>query len=196
MEAKVLSPQNMLLGKLPTQYDFLAKEGGPLILLEFLKIYGVVEKPGPADNPVILAWAKEVGVSGWYKHDITPWCGLAMAIAAKRGKKKLPPSPLWAKAWTAFGKVTKTPMLGDVLIFKRAGGGHVGIYVAEDSECYHVLGGNQSDKVSIIRMGKWRLYAARRPNYINQPKNVRRIILNTYGEVPGDHLSISEHTLE
>ena len=36
-------------------------------------------------------------------------------------------------------------MLGDILTFKRNGGGHVGLYVGEDKDCYHVLGGNQGN---------------------------------------------------
>jgi hypothetical protein len=42
--------------------------------------------------------------------------------------------------------------LGDVLAFVRNGGGHVGLYVDEDASAYHVLGGNQSDRVSITRV--------------------------------------------
>lgn len=198
---RILSPTNTLLGKLPTQYSFLATEGGPRILVEFLKIYGVIEKPGPGDNPVILSWAKETGVANIYKHDLTPWCGLAMGVVAKRAGKEIPKdlkggNILGARNWTAFGKETPIAMLGDVLIFKRTGGGHVGIYVAEDDECYHVLAGNQGDKVSISRWNKCNLYAVRRPKYINQPANVRRIILNTVGEVPNNFLSKSEKTLE
>jgi len=50
-------------------------------------------------------------------------------------------------------------MLGDVLIFTRGIGGHVGIYVREDDKCYHVLGGNQSDSVYITSKGKERCIA-------------------------------------
>lgn len=197
----ILSPKNILLGQLPSQYSFLALEGGPRILLEFLKIYGVIEKPGSGDNPVILSWAKEMGVANIYKHDLTPWCGLAMGIAAKRAGKEFPKELkggdiLGARNWTAFGKETPIAMLGDVLVFKRTGGAHVGIYVAEDAECYHVLAGNQGDKVSISRWNKCNLYAVRRPKYINQPSNVRRIILDNLGEVHDNFLSISERTLE
>ena len=67
-------------------------------------------------------------------------------------------------------------MLGDVLVFARGNGGHVGIYVGEDFEAFHVLGGNQSDRVSIARKPKARALGARRcPWRINQPQNVRRI---------------------
>jgi hypothetical protein len=58
--------------------------------------------------------------------------------------------------WNGFNK-EKTMMLG-VLTFKRKGGGHVGIYVGEDSKCYHVLGGNQSNMTIRIEKSRctWR----------------------------------------
>ncbi len=72
-------------------------------------------------------------------------------------------------------------MLGDVLIFARNGGGHVGLYAGEDDDAWHTLGGNQSDAVNIKRIAKGRLYAARRPAYRAQPANVRRIRLAANG---------------
>jgi uncharacterized protein (TIGR02594 family) len=154
------------------------------MLLEFLKIYGVTEVPGVKDNPVILEWAKETGLDTSYKHDATAWCGLAMAVVAKRAGKELPPTPLWALNWAQFGnKVTDGAKLGDILLFKREGGGHVGLYVGEDDDCYHVGGGNQSDTTNIVRKSKDRLYAIRRPVYINQPPNVRRINLSPEGSI-------------
>jgi hypothetical protein len=73
------------------------------------------------------------------------------------------------------------PMLGDVLVFVRNGGGHVGLYVGEDETAFHVLGGNQSDAVNIKRIAKRRLYAARWPTYRAEPVNVRQIPLAPNG---------------
>jgi len=42
--------------------------------------------------------------------------------------------------------------------------GHVGFYAGEDERAYHVLGGNQSDSVSITRIPKDRLLEARWPS--------------------------------
>ena len=58
-------------------------------------------------------------------------------------------------------------------MFQRESGGHVGFYVAEDATAYHVLGGNQSNKVCITRVAKDRLLAARRPKYNVQPASVK-----------------------
>ena len=73
-------------------------------------------------------------------------------------------------------------MLGDVLTFKRDGGGHVGIYVGEDRTHYHVLGGNQSNQVNVMRIAKTRLHQARRTKWkIAQPANVRVVNLSSQG---------------
>lgn len=168
---------------LPKQYAWLAKEPGPKMIVEALKEFGTIEGSGAADNPKILAWAREVNIP-WYKHDDTPWCGLFMAVIAQRAGKDKPADFLRALAWQKFGNASKVASLGDVLVFKRTGGGHVGLYVGEDDLCYHVLGGNQSNKVSIKRIEKSRCVAVRRLIYsIGKPKNVRPIILSPTGKI-------------
>lgn len=168
---------------LPPAYAWLGREPGPKMLTEALALYGTLEAPGPKDNPTILAWAKEVGLAKTYSHDSIPWCGLFMAVVASRAGKPVVDSPLWALSWADFGKPSPAPMLGDVLTFKRNGGGHVALYVGEDSAAYHCLGGNQSDKVCFTRIAKSRLYRARRPDYNVQPSNVRRVILASNGKL-------------
>jgi uncharacterized protein (TIGR02594 family) len=106
-----------------------------------------------------------------------------MAVIAKRAGKDVPKSPLWALSWATFGKPANRPMLGDVLTFKRNGGGHVSLYVGEDSSGYHCLGGNQSDAVTITRIAKSRLHSARRPIYNVQPANVRSVTLASTGAI-------------
>ena len=168
---------------LPSRYAWLAREPGPKMIVEALKLFGTMEKPGAANNPTIVAWAQEVGgeVADVYKADSIPWCGLFMAVVAKRAGKEPPKHPLWALSWSAFGARSSAPALGDVLVFTRSGGGHVGLYVGEDASAFHVLGGNQSDRVCITRIAKARLYVARRPLYRVQPANVRPIHLEATG---------------
>ena len=79
-------------------YNWLKKESAPRMLLEALKLYGVTEKAGSGNNPEILSWAKETGLKQ-YTQDETPWCGLFMAVIAKRAGKSLHKSPLWARDW-------------------------------------------------------------------------------------------------
>jgi uncharacterized protein (TIGR02594 family) len=175
---------------LEAKYQWLEQEKGPVMILKALELYNTTEAKGAVNNPVILKWAKEVGgtVANVYKADEIPWCGLFMAVVAKRAAKQVVKDPLWALNWGTFGKYTDTPMLGDVLVFVRKTSegktaGHVGLYVGEDTTCFHVLGGNQSDKVCITRIEKSRLYAARRPNYNIQPANVRKILLSSSGSI-------------
>lgn len=168
--------------KLPKAYEWLNNEPGPKMLLEAIKLYGTIEIPGAADSPTLLAWSKELGMSQSYTHDSIPWCGLFVAICASRAGWSTPVNRLWALSWAQWGTHSAVPMLGDVLTFKRAGGGHVSLYVGEDSTHFHILGGNQSDKVCIVRKAKSQLYEARRaPWRISQPDNVRKVILSSTG---------------
>src|SRR5688500_7561828 len=162
---------------LPKKYQWLAKEPGPKMVLHALAEYGTLETAGAGNNPKIIRWAEEVAgsVDDVYKADSIPWCGLFMAVVAKRAGKIPPKDPLWALNWGTFGVKTDKAMLGDVLVFVRNGGGHVGIYVGESKDTYHVLGGNTADQVKIAEISKKRLYTVRRPQYINQPENVRKI---------------------
>lgn len=175
---------------LEEKYKWLSREPGPIMIKKALELYDTLEKSGTANNPVIIAWAKEIGgkVADVYKADEIAWCGLFIAVVAQRSSKQVVKDPLWALNWGTFGKYTDTPMLGDVLVFTRKTSdgktaGHVGLYVGEDATCYHVLGGNQSDKVCISRKEKIRLYTSRRPNYNIQPANVRKIILSSSGQI-------------
>lgn len=164
-------------------YEWLWREPAPLMLVELRKLYGTLEGAGVADNPVIRGWAREIGEPG-YRHDETPWCGLAQAIAAKRAGWDYRPhdNPLWARNWMDWGDKVSRPMLGDVLVFPRGAGGHVTMYVGEDDACYHCLGGNQSNALNIVRKPKAPLLAARRAHWrAVQPTNVRRIFLNPAG---------------
>lgn len=162
----------------PKGYEWLGTLGPlPRTIAEALALHGTLEAPGAADNPVILAWAKEVGkdVAAAYGHDSVPWCGLFAAVVVKRAGKVVISGPLWARNWARFGEKADMPALGDVLVFARAGGGgHVGFYVAEDESAFHVLGGNQGDRVSIARVARSRCIAARRPYFkIARPASVK-----------------------
>jgi len=169
---------------LPAQYKWLLKEAGPRILVEGLKTYGTIEKPGPGNNPSIIQWARDVGLDRVYTSDSTAWCGLWMAYVAKQAGFDDPLNPLWARNWLNFGTPQKIAMLGDVLVFSRGNSGHVGLYVGEDDTAYHVLGGNQSDQVMIKRILKNRLLGIRRcPWRVNQPKNVRVVKLAATGSI-------------
>lgn len=165
-------------------YSFLQEEKSPKILVEAVKMLGTKEVVGKQHNPVILAWAKELGLDKVYTADEIPWCGLAVAYAAYKAGVQVVDKPLWALSWANYGTKVTEPMLGDILTFKRDGGGHVGIYVGEDKDCYHVLGGNQGNAMSVTRILKSRLYQARRTAWkVAQPASVRKVLLDAKGTI-------------
>ena len=173
---------------LPKQYAWLANEPGPRILTEILKLYGTIETPGPESNPLILSWAKEIGLEHVYKDDEIPWCGLTVAYAAAQAGWDYAPrgNSLWARNWLAWGNPVALgqEMLGDVLVFMRGSAGHVAIYVGEDADHFHILGGNQGDEVNIKRKLKSELLSGRRsPWRIIQPPNVRKVMMAANGPV-------------
>lgn len=167
---------------LPAQYKWLESlDGTPKTIILAADQIGVAEVVGRGSNKTIIAWRDTLNLGGvkidGYSDDDIPWCGLFVAIICllRMGNPaEVVKDPLWARNWAKYGLKTDKPSLGDVLVFERAGGGgHVAFYVAEDSSCYHILGGNQGNKVSITRIEKHRLLAARRPPYKVMPAAVR-----------------------
>lgn len=172
--------------ELKENYKWLLEIDPPKMVKEFLNIYGIKEEEGDEDNPEILEWAKETCCDEIYVHDETAWCGLAMAVIAKRAGKEPPEGFLWALNWCKFGQHVsfKDAALGDILAFTRKAGGHVGLYISEDENAYHVAGGNQSDMVSIARIAKDRLYCVRRPIWkVSQPESVKKYYVSSNGSL-------------
>ena len=138
------------------------------------RLLGVEEGAGPVVNPFIIDWARQEGgwVERFYQDDEIPWCGLFVCHCLHSVGIAGPKNPLSALAWADWGTELGADDLcqGAVLVFKRAGGGHVGFYVGEDpdGQALHVLGGNQSDRVSITRIPRARLFAARWPQGVPQ----------------------------
>lgn len=165
------------------QYNYLEKELSPKVIVEAIKFDGVQEIVGAQNNPVIMGWAKELGLKE-YINDEIPWCGLFAAKVVKDAGFTPVEKPLWAANWSKFGTKQTQAMLGDILVFTRPGGNHVGFYVGEDSLYYHVIGGNQSNKVNVVRIQKSRCTAIRRCNWkMFQPENIRKIKLSPTGEI-------------
>lgn len=176
----------MPLLPLPNQYKWLYHEDSPRVLVAAIDLYGEREIKGAIHNLKILSWAKAVGkkLGISVTNDELPWCGTFMAYCVKSAGYEPPAIAVRAKSWLNFGTVQNNAMLGDILVFDRVGGGHVGLYVGEDETHYHVLGGNQGDAVSIFRIAKYRCTGIRRcPWKIKQPPNVRKILLSPIGTV-------------
>lgn len=167
-------------------YDYLKLEKSPQILVKALELIGTKEIIGHIHNDIIMSWARDLNIEKIYTADEIAWCGLFMAIVCQRANVATgitAKDALWALNWNKFGTKQKTAMLGDILTFKRnGGGGHVGVYVGEDKTCYHVLGGNQSNMVCITRIEKIRCAGIRRTAWkVSQPESVRSIAVNSNG---------------
>ena len=141
-------------------------DGGLVWFQEARRLLGVREAPGAASNQQILDWADDLDVH--YASDAIAWCGLFVAhcIGATLTEESLPANPLGARTWSRFG-VACEPTIGSVLVFWREARegwkGHVGFYSGEDDRAYRVLGGNQSDRVSLAWIAKSRLLDCRWP---------------------------------
>lgn len=98
-----------------------------------------------------------------------PWCGDAIetAMALTLPTEPLPSNPYLARNWLKFGVPLGRPALGAVIVFWRGSkagtSGHVGFYAGEDAQAYHVLGGNQSNAITIARLDKARVLGFRWP---------------------------------
>lgn len=152
-----------------------------------VKLLGTKEVPGSRSNKVIMSWADDIGgwVDGYYKNDGIPWCGLFVGHLMAANKIKITiKNLLSARAWGKFGFEVE-PCYGAIMVFSRSGGGHVGLYVSEDSKYYHILGGNQSDSVNVTKIAKSRFLSARWPTgYENLHQMYKgRIVKSFDGEV-------------
>lgn len=146
-------------------------------------------RPVLADAVTDLPWMKEARLvmgrhetrdhgllSRWLRSDgktlgdpaKLPWCGdfvetcLRLALPGEEFPGPLGENPYWARNWLRLGQSTPATY-GAVVVFERGKGGHVGFAVGEDATALHVLGGNQSDSVTIARISKARLLGARWP---------------------------------
>jgi uncharacterized protein (TIGR02594 family) len=123
---------------------------------------GLAETPGRETTPKIRQWLIQLGA--WWSDDSTPWCGVACAAWMREAGAPIPKHYYRAKAWLDWGTALTRPSLGCVAVFERRGGGHVGLVVGRNELDYLlVLGGNQSDKVSIASFPRDRVLGYRWP---------------------------------
>ena len=138
------------------------------------------------DRSWLMGWLKRDG-RGLGDPGKNPWCGDFVETCIRMG---LPDEPLlgalgtnsyWARNWLLFGKDAK-PVTGAVLIFERGSGGHVGFALGQDDTYFFVIGGNQSDAVTVARIAKSRLLGARWP--ATYPPRLQRLPTMKPGEFP------------
>lgn len=161
-------------------------ENLPKELQEALRHNGVMEIKGKDNNPEIMSWLHQLGVSAWIKNDDIPWCATGVAICAFRaGWLKLPapncPSALW---WLTQGIPIdiKDAKVGDRGIKKRNGGGHIFYIVGENKTHFRAYGGNQADSWCCVWIAKSDVHAVRRAPFTVQPLGV---VKHIYADIKG-----------
>ncbi len=124
---------------------------------------GQQEKPGDEHNPRVLEYLATCGTQ--YKTDETPWCpAFANWVMIHAGKKGT--NSALARSWLKWGEPIEEPRYGCVVVFKRGTSnwqGHVGFFVRTEGDKIVVLGGNQSNTVSIAPRSKSDLLGYRWP---------------------------------
>jgi uncharacterized protein (TIGR02594 family) len=119
------------------------------------------------DRGWLMAWLKSDGRTLGDPSRL-PWCGdfvetcIRIGLPAEPFPDPLGQNPYLARNWAALGVPTE-PAYGAILVFERGSGGHVGFCVGADAASFAVLGGNQSDAVTIAHLAKPRLIACRWP---------------------------------
>lgn len=178
--------------ELPVKYQWIENIGTlPKLLAAGLQYLGVKEIPGAKSNPVIMDMAKGLGIDDIYTNDDISWCAVfinhLIRITGKppvnhKGDRYNLMRAKWLVNWgnpVALGD----EKLGDIGIFIRPGGGHVGIIIAENVSAFLVFGGNQDNQVGFTWIKKSRLAACRRFYATGAPKSAAKFIINESGEL-------------
>lgn len=127
---------------------------------------GVREVAGPANNPVVMQWAKDIGAPAWYDNDDKPWCAVFMnrlLMACQLPMSGTGFELLRAKSFETWGDPIDVPSPGCVMTFSRPEGAHVFLYLGENATAYYGIGGNQSNAVNATWVAKARLTSIRWP---------------------------------
>lgn len=127
------------------------------------KEIGQKEVKGEQDNPRILEYHQ---TTGKFSDDSVSWCGSFVSWCLTQcGLPTLGSEGASARAWLKYGKETKSPKKGDIVVFWRVARnswqGHVAFYDSETTTHIRCLGGNQSDAVNIQSYAKSQLLGFR-----------------------------------
>lgn len=96
------------------------------------------------------------------KDDSTPWCsGFVNWCVEKAGYAGTDSAS--AKSWLGWGRGINIARRGCIVILSRGAGGHVGFYIGRTTTVLQVLGGNQSNSVSVASYDLARLLGFRVP---------------------------------
>ncbi len=129
-----------------------------------LNEYGVKEIVGDQHNPRVVQYSQDIG-NTWVTTDEVYWCSefvnWCLFKAGIQGTKSAV-----ARSFLNWGEETKTPQVGDIVVFwrdpKGSNNGHVAFYINETPTQIRVLGGNQNDEVNIKLMPREQVLSYRK----------------------------------
>lgn len=139
---------------------------------------GIKEVPGPESNPAIMRAWRYVDYEPSPDDSKTAWCSAKMCEWAERAGLPSTRAPN-ARSWEKWGAVLKKPKPGAVTIFWRVSPsdwrGHVGLYLGPGDKpgTVKVIGGNQSDSVSIQDYSEAQLIGYRWPTTGGNSRTLR-----------------------
>ncbi|CCB65593.1 TIGR02594 family protein [Hyphomicrobium sp. MC1] len=125
---------------------------------------GVREIPGDANAPEILRYFRDAGDDD-VKTETTPWCAAFAGAMLKRAGVSNTGS-LLARSYLEWGTALDDARLGAIAVFSRGDdptAGHIGFVIGEAAGKLYLLGGNQSDAVTVASFDKSRLLGLRWP---------------------------------
>lgn len=128
------------------------------------RFVGLKEVPGKAYNAQILGMLQLD--QRWPENDEVPWCSAFINYVC--WLLRLPRSKsLAARSWLDVGipiELEDAEPDYDVVVLSRNSGGHVGFFASSDNskKLVYLLGGNQSDSVSITSFDAERILGVRR----------------------------------
>ncbi|MEO1205727.1 MAG: TIGR02594 family protein [Pseudomonadota bacterium] len=141
-------------------------------LAEGWRELGQREIRGTRHNSRISAFIREVGHPK-HDQDETPWC--AAFVGAFLERAGLPSTrSLMARSYLKWGRPVNSDVMGAVAVLTRGSNpahGHVGFLVGADEERIWLLGGNQSNSVSVSSFPRKRLIGYRLPLDGSRPSN-------------------------
>lgn len=136
------------------------------IYAEAMRFLGTEEVPGEASNPLISHWIKSA--ARWLDRDDskTAWCGCFRGAVGVNSGTGVPKDHFRAASWKSWGEAVPTAdaAVGDTVVLSRKGGKHVALFHkwSADRKRVFLLGGNQSNKVSIASFDASLIEAVRR----------------------------------
>lgn len=134
----------------------------PPWLAEAWRHLAVAERSGSATHPEIRAFYAAVGHPA-IEHDEVPWCAAYLGACLERSGRRSTRS-LLARSYLAWGEAVETGRPGAIAVLSRGSdpaAGHVGFLLGETAADVILLGGNQSNRVTVSAYPKSRLLGLR-----------------------------------